>query len=308
MTSITLLDGGMSRELQRNGATLRQPEWSALALIETPQIVEAAHDAFLAAGAQVITTNSYAVVPFHLGQERFDRDGAALAALSAGLARSAADRVPGARVAGCLPPPCGSYQPESFDPVTGGAILDVLVAAMADQVDLWLAETLSSLAEARAAAQAVAETGAPLWLAFTLQDAPGAEHETPRLRSGETVTEAVALAQSLGAEAVLFNCSMPEVMAPALSAARAAMGAPALPLGVYANAFDEHAEDDGAANETLSKLRADLTPEGYLAWADRWVAAGASLIGGCCGIDAPHIAALAAHLGHAPAGEAPSEG
>lgn len=68
MTSITILDGGMSRELVRLGAELRQPEWSALALMESPGIVRRVHDEFIAAGADVITTNSYALVPFHIGE------------------------------------------------------------------------------------------------------------------------------------------------------------------------------------------------------------------------------------------------
>jgi S-methylmethionine-dependent homocysteine/selenocysteine methylase len=56
MTSnIVILDGGMGRELARMGAPFRQPEWSALALMEAPHFVRQAHDAFIAAGSQVIT-------------------------------------------------------------------------------------------------------------------------------------------------------------------------------------------------------------------------------------------------------------
>ena len=68
---ITILDGGMGRELHRIGAPFRQPEWSALALIETPERVAEVHDGFAAAGARILTTNSYAVVPFHIGEARF---------------------------------------------------------------------------------------------------------------------------------------------------------------------------------------------------------------------------------------------
>ena len=66
-----LLDGGMGRELNRMGAPFRQPEWSALALLEGPDFVRRAHLAFINAGAEIITTNSYAVVPFHIGDDRF---------------------------------------------------------------------------------------------------------------------------------------------------------------------------------------------------------------------------------------------
>ena len=169
-----------------------------------------------------------------------------------------------------------------------GRVWGVLVEALHPFADLWLAETLSSLAEARAVAAATARTGKPLWLAFTLQDERG---ETPRLRSGETAAEAARLAEALGAEAILFNCSQPEAMAPAIRAARAGC---ALPVGVYANAFAPQGE--AAANEVIHGLRDDLDPAGYLSWARLWVEAGASIVGGCCGIGAAHVARLASDL------------
>lgn len=75
MSTTRILDGGMSRELLRLGAELKQPEWSALALMNSPDIVREVHQEFIAAGAQIITTNSYALVPFHIGEERFGRRG-----------------------------------------------------------------------------------------------------------------------------------------------------------------------------------------------------------------------------------------
>ena len=57
-----ILDGGISRELIRLNAPFRQPEWSALALIETPDIVRQVHSDFATAGADIVTTNSYALV------------------------------------------------------------------------------------------------------------------------------------------------------------------------------------------------------------------------------------------------------
>lgn len=292
---ITILDGGMGRELERSGAPFRQPEWSALALIEAPETVAQVHEGYIRAGAQVITTNSYALVPFHIGEARFRADGARLADLAGRMARQAVGETQGVRVAGSLPPVFGSYQPELFRADVAADYLAVLVEGLSQHVDLWLAETQSSLAEARAAATAVARTGKPLWLSFTLRDDvdPDAMPE-PQLRSGEAVSKAAELALSLGAEAMLFNCSRPEVMGAALAAARTV--APNLAFGVYANAFDESQDEDGAANETVSTIRADLDPPHYCGWAKSWAEQGASIIGGCCGIGTEHIHHLAAHL------------
>ena len=89
-----ILDGGMGRELQAMGAPFRQPEWSALALMEGVEYVRAAHDAFLQAGADVVTTNSYAIVPFHIGADVFAARATELLRLSGKLARAAADDLP----------------------------------------------------------------------------------------------------------------------------------------------------------------------------------------------------------------------
>ena len=291
---ILILDGGMSRELVAFGAELRQPEWSALALMEQPEVVERVHRAFIEAGADVVTTNSYALVPFHIGETRFRKEGAALAERAGRLARAAAEAAVGrpVRVAGSLPPLFGSYEPQKFDAVRAPDLLGVLVPALAPHVDLWLGETLSLIAEAEAVCTAVAPTGKPVWISFTLED--GDRGGTPRLRSGEPVTEAAEwLATRSSAEVLLFNCSHPDVMAGAIEVARPVLERlrPGVKIGVYANAFAP-SENDGAANETLSAVRQDLGPDRYVATAAEWVAAGASVVGGCCGIGCQHIAAL----------------
>jgi S-methylmethionine-dependent homocysteine/selenocysteine methylase len=293
---LVILDGGMGRELERIGAPFRQPEWSAAALIDAPDFVGRAHDAFIAAGATMITTNSYALVPFHIGSERFARDGQRLADLAGRLARTSADR---ARhkvlVAGSLPPLFGSYRPDLFVPDEAPALLDVLIGGLAPHVDLWLAETLSSLVEARAVRKALAADTRPLWLSFTLDDEDPVE--PPRLRSGELVTEATRAAIDLGAAAILFNCSQPEVMRPALAVARAALGhrQASLRLGVYANAFPPQRKT-ATANATVQGLRGDLTPAQYLEFARFWADDGATILGGCCGIGPDHISCLAHDL------------
>ncbi|MDO1581267.1 homocysteine S-methyltransferase family protein [Rhizobium oryzicola] len=299
MTKLRILDGGMSRELLRLGAELKQPEWSALALINSPEIVRQVHAEFIAAGAEVITTNSYALVPFHIGEERFAKDGADLIALSGRLAREAADASDKpVLVAGGLPPIFGSYEPENFDSTRVQDYLSVLVKNLAPHADLWLGETLSLIAEGEAVRIAVKDTGKPFWISFTLADdeaqVTGAE---PKLRSGELVADAARWAAGSGAEALLFNCAKPEVMKRAVDVAASVLKADgaAIELGVYANAFEADT-DETAANEGLHETRSDLTTDAYSRFACDWADAGATLIGGCCGIGAGHIHTLAGVL------------
>ena len=282
--TITLLDGGMGKTLEANGAPFRQPEWSALALIEGPEHVAKAHEQFVAAGADVITTNNYAVVPFHLGADRFERDGVALTALSGSLARNAAG--PNTRVAGSIPPLYGSYEPDKFNPITAPAHLKLIVDALAPHVDFFLCETQSSTAEAEASLAAAAPYGLPMWVSYTLDDDLP---DDPQLRSGESIGEAVDVARRNGAEAVLFNCSHPEVLTTALPNAVAV--ADGLQIGAYANSFVPK-PDVYAANEVILEHRADLDTAGYLRFVESWVAAGATIVGGCCGIMPQHIGTL----------------
>lgn len=298
MAGITILDGGMGRELARSGAPFRQPEWSALALMEAPDHVSRVHDAYARAGADVITTNSYAVVPFHIGEMRFVSHGARLAALAGRLARAAGE-ARGVRVAGSLPPVLGSYRPDLFSEAEATPLLKTLIEALSPSVDLWLAETQSSIAEVRLVKTLLGADPRPLWISFTLDDADVAAvtagRVPPSLRSGETVAEAARVAETLGVAALLFNCSQPEVMEPALKAAAAVLDGSGIALGAYGNAFVSHA-DDSAANEDLHDTRADMTPEAYHGFAARWVESGATIVGGCCGIGPEHICLLADRL------------
>jgi len=170
-STFTILDGGMGRELLRAGAPFRQPEWSALALMLAPETVAEAHRRFVDAGAEVITTNTYALVPFHIGAAKFEAEGQELADLAGKLARQAADGAKHkVRVAGSLPPLFGSYRPDLFDAARAPEIIGPLVAGLSPHVDLWLAETQSCLAEARFAKAALAGDERPFWVSFTLDD------------------------------------------------------------------------------------------------------------------------------------------
>lgn len=298
-----MLDGGTGRELLRIGAPFRQPEWSALALWEAPERVVEAHANFLDAGADVITTNSYALVPFHIGDDRFRDDGRMLADLAGRLARAAVDDASqgrSTRVAGSLPPLFGSYRPDLFEADVAPSLIDPLVAGLVAHVDLWLGETLGSIAEARAVRDALdraaldtapGATPHPLWLSFTLD-----ADDPTRLRSGEAVTDAADAALDLGASALAFNCCPVDAVTVALRLVTDRHG-DRLEIGGYANRFVSDRTSPGAANAGLSSLRDDLDPEAYLSAVEEWLDAGATIVGGCCGIEPEHIRRIAAHVG-----------
>ncbi|MDP2291991.1 MAG: homocysteine S-methyltransferase family protein [Actinomycetota bacterium] len=286
-----VLDGGMGRELLRIGAPFQQPEWSGLALWEGPEWVVQAHANFVEAGAEMVTTNSYALVPFHIGEERFAAQGRELAALSSRLARQAADAAGSpVVVAGSLPPLFGSYRPDLFVAERSAAVIDPLVDGLAEHVDLWLGETLGSIVEARTVRAAMDRAGStvPLWISYTLDD-----HVPGTLRSGEPVADAVRAAVDLGAQAVLFNCCQAETITAAIATALEAVPQ-GVATGGYANRFVAGHSGEVRANAGLATFRDDLDPSSYGGFVAEWLRMGATLVGGCCGMEPAHIREIAA--------------
>lgn len=297
---ITILDGGMGRELERLGAPFRQPEWSALAMIEAPEVVTDVHKAFIKSGAGVITTNSYALVPFHIGEERFHSQGRTLAAAAGQIARAAVDKAhANVRVAGSIPPLFGSYRADLYQPERVAEIATPLIEGLSPYVDLWLFETQSLIAEpvsVKSLIDRFDQEKKPVWVSFSLQDAEPTRE--PLLRSGESVFDAVKAMVDLGVDAILFNCCQPEVIGKAIEVTQktlVSLNAQDVEIGAYANAFSPQLKN-ATANEGLKDFRADLTPSSYLNWARQWRQEGATLIGGCCGIGPEHIAMLAENL------------
>lgn len=291
MTKVTIMDGGMGRELERVGAPFRRPEWSALALMEKPETVGLAHQSFVDAGAEVIITNTYALVPFHIGQERFDKQGRELTKLAAEIARDVADKNKGLMVAGSLPPAFGSYRPDLFDADNAAKIYIPLIEEQEIYVDVWLAETMSSIVEAEFLINLIREySDKSIWISYSLADREGDGSTPPQLRSGERIEVAIDLIKSMNVDVLLFNCSQVEEMSPALEIVQG--GDLNVPYGAYANAFEPINKMKSVDSDDTG-IRAEMNPESYFEFAKEWKDLGATIIGGCCGIGPDHIKKLA---------------
>lgn len=284
---VALLDGSMGQELINRGAGGHGLLWAAEALFSNPETVLAIHGDYIEAGADIICTNSYSCI-----RNKFEPAGLAdrlgeMNRLSGELAHRARDRAGrDVLIAGSLPPQMGSYRP---DLVAGDSRMLSLYREqanfLADFVDFFLCETMSSAAEAKAAVTAVAELGKPVWVSWTLEDTV-----TGRLRSGETLREAYAAIDGLGASAYLVNCSTPESVTHAMPALVSMADGPA---GGYANGFTPIPEKwNYRGDHDLPPAREDVGPATYAEFASGWIAAGARMIGGCCEIGPRHITKL----------------
>lgn len=275
-----LLDGAMGTELWLRGVEVPShitSIWSALALIDAPDAVVEVHRDYIAAGADVITINNYAVTPPLLARNDLDHRLEELTGIAIDLAeravRESGRRV---RIAGSLPPLETSYR---FEQV--GADDEILAAyrriaaLLADRVDVLLCETLSCIREATAAQRAARETGKEVWLSWTLRgDLPD------RLPSGEHVSEALDAARDLGADAYLVNCCGANFATRAIEILATRTD---VPVGAYANALEVTPGDEASPRPVPENLPAKpLDPEGYAVEVARWLDSGARIVGGCC--------------------------
>ncbi|MDX1605262.1 MAG: homocysteine S-methyltransferase family protein [Candidatus Competibacterales bacterium] len=279
-----LLDGGLGQELVRRGVDTSGGLWSAQALLTTPEIVVAAHRDFIAAGADVITTNTYATTRRRLEDDETFRRLNRTAAELACRARDKSGRE--VLIAGSLPPIHGSYRPDRVRPLRElEPQYREQAELLAQHVDLFLCETLSTVTEALAAARGAAATGKPVWVSWTLADDVAAV-----LRSGESLETAIAALDEVPVSALLVNCSIPESITTAMPVLAARAGRP---FGGYANGFEPiRAGFDVADGRNLPRARRELDPERYADYARRWRDAGAQLLGGCCEVGPAHIARI----------------
>lgn len=293
MARITLMDGGMGQELLARWNRPPTPLWSARVMMDAPELVTALHLDYIRAGARMITVNAYSATRCRLAPQGAEEMFVPLQRLACELANRARDAARAdVTIAGCLPPLKWSYRPDLADPADREALAyDEIARLQRPFVDLMLCETMGSAEQGRGAALGASDAGLPVWVAWTLaDDASGA------LRSGDTLAQAAAALDGLPVTARLVNCSKPEAVAAALPALVALPG----PWGAYANGFTDIVADYGPG-QTVANLaaRTDLGPAAYADHAMSWVAAGVTLVGGCCEVGPAHIAHLHDRLAEA---------
>ena len=293
---VLLLDGGFATELERRGHDLSDDLWSARLLLDDPGEVRATHLAFYRAGARVATTASYqASFEGFAARGLSGDDAAALMRRSVTLAREAAslaeadDGVP--RLVAASVGPYGAVLADGSEyrgdyGVTDAALrrfhaerLEVLAAAGAD---LLAVETVPSEQEVTVLLDVLSALGPaapPAWLSLTCSDATST-------RAGEPVSRVFGLARGHGAVvAVGVNCTAPAYVEELVEAAVAASGKPAVAYPNSGESWDGESRSWGGDGAVVD-----------VALAQRWVAAGARYVGGCCRVGSADIARLAAGL------------
>jgi 5-methyltetrahydrofolate--homocysteine methyltransferase len=297
---IVVLDGAWGTTLQQSGLTPEDYRGERfrghprdltgdpdVLNLTRPDVVLDVHRAYLAAGADITTTNTFTAT--RIGQADYGLEEAVydLNVEGARLARQAADEAGGRFVAGSLGPlnVTLSLSPRVDEPGFRAVTFDAVREAYAEQirglrdggVDLLLVETVFDTLNCKAAISAAQEVAPelPLWISVTIVDLSG------RTLSGQTLEAFWVAVEHAEPFIVGVNCSLgAEQMRPHVKelARLAHTYTSCHPNAGLPNAFGGY--DEGP--ETTSRLLREFAEEG-------WV----NVVGGCCGTTPDHTRAIA---------------
>jgi homocysteine S-methyltransferase len=306
---VVLLDGALATELERRGADINDPLWSARVLLDDPDLIRQVHYDYFAAGADVATTASYQATFEGFAQRGLGRDQAAdLMGKSVRLACAAREQFwedpdqRGGRLRPLVAASVGCYGAFLADgsEYRGdyGLSVDELIAFHRPRLevlahggaDLLACETVPCMAEAEALVRLRVEfPTSPAWISF---------RDEAHVCHGERLTDCVTLAERCeNIVAVGVNCTPPRFVSDLL---RSVHGATTRPLVVYPN-----------SGETWDAQTRCWIPAATCDWGEavrEWYRLGARLIGGCCRTTPETIRQIATTLRGCPRGQQGTRG
>lgn len=278
-----LLDGATGTELERRGVEMHGRAWTAETVLTRPEVVQAIHRDYIEAGAEVITVNSFSLAKHMLLPAGLGERCAELNEKAVQLALTAREES-GARVAvaGSIAPTAFCAEPRQDYLARDQALIGYQYQAEVLRragVDLLIVEMIGDIVQGSLAVRAACDTGLPVWLGFSCRrDQHGRLMLWDR---GDLLADGVRAMATIGGEAALImHTEVTDAVEAFTELGKHWSG----PLGVYAHS--------GVFVMPHWQFNDVISPEDYAAEAGRWLAMGARIIGGCCGIGPEHIRTL----------------
>jgi len=269
-------DGAVGTMLYAKGVSL-DSNFEHLNLVR-PALVRELADEYVAAGAQVIETNTFGANFTKLAAIGLGHKVGEINVVGARIARQAADQGRGVLVAGSVGPLArikGDEREPGEHEMT--ELFHVQCRALAEGgVDFFQLETFSSLPQLMAAVRAACSTGLPVCASMAFL-------EGGRSSDGVTVERFCAAMEQAGADLVGANCGAGPLEL--LKVVQRLSAVTDKPIAAYANS--------GFPEYRGGRYIYRATPDYLATMAEEMVAAGAGLVGGCCGTTPAHIAAIA---------------
>jgi S-methylmethionine-dependent homocysteine/selenocysteine methylase len=289
--NLVILDGGTGTDIQRRGVPMHGETWCAEANLTHPGVVQAVHEDYIRAGADVITINTYPTSPLLFDALGRTSDVARIDRAAIEIAKRARDAASAGRsvaIAGSMsvmqPAVAGSDRTASGTRAWSEREVRALYRAKAETmkaagVDLIMMEMMRDHSYSVWASEAAMETGLPVWIGIALET-----KATGRLTGygrpeepGEVVIEALAALKPAALNIMHTAIGDVDLALPLVQARTQG------PVGVYPELGYFKMPDWQFA---------ELTPAEFVGHCKRWRTAGVNMLGGCCGIGPAHIEAL----------------
>jgi S-methylmethionine-dependent homocysteine/selenocysteine methylase len=301
---VVILDGAVGTQLQAMGVPMNNFAWAAAALQTHPDTIRHMHEAYIKAGVDIITTNTYASAKHNLEPLGLGDLATELNIRAVTLAREARDRAAKDRpvyIAGSI---------SNFGLITGGeprrsrtllnrsamtpeqtqAHLRQQAEILVDAgVDFLLCESTGSLQHRKWVSQACTLAGVPKWVGFKAHIDKGDSTVRTGYSSETPLAQTLDEVLPLGASVVsVFHSNVDDTA----SALPIVMEKWRGPLGVY----PEAARTDYVDTYANPEVQNNISVEGFVDLARKWVGQGVQVIGGCCGIGVDYIRPLRGEL------------
>jgi len=276
-----LMDGGMGSEIEHRGVPTTLPLWSAEALLTHPEVVLQIHNEYRDAGAEIMITDTFRTTRRAFANKGIAEQAASATALACALAQEARQSAQAEReiyIAGSIAPLEDCYSPELTPPQSEIEVEHAELVAQLKQggVDFILLETMITERETLSGIRAIQKSGLPFAVSFCCDS-------TLALLGGASLREMVRIVEPFQPLFIGVNCVSTEIATTAVKQLRTMT---TLPISVYA-------QGDGLADGELGwKMAEQQHLQTYMRAAPQWLAAGAQVIGGCCGTTPAYIHAL----------------
>ena len=290
--SIVLLDGGVGSQVFARAKTDKNNLWcSGVFYGNGKSILKEIHSDFFTAGSQIATANTYATVKTRLEDAGMIECPADLCAMAVETAKEARDEYGSGLLAGSLGPLFKSYSPEKDNSLPFDEQVELYQNYMTDLKDaeVLLFETISSIFHLKVILEAVKQQqpSQAVWLSLSVDDKDGT-----RLRSGENVESVLPYLDVDYVEAILVNCSKPEVIGDSMRI----LDKFGMIFGAYGNNISNLEAFIKTANYQYAGANNDVGPVRYAEFVMEWIKMGATIVGGCCEIGPRYIAKMAENI------------
>jgi S-methylmethionine-dependent homocysteine/selenocysteine methylase len=286
---IIILDGAIGAELEKKGAKMHKDLWCGTCSVESPDLVKKVHEEYILAGADIITTNTYATTPIAMKQYGFDNQISEFNKKSVQLAKEAVKNTnKDVAIAGSVST-FGSLYKYGLEAMKPG-FKEQLNILSNEGVDLIILEAMSSQADiVETIIECSSQTKLPVWLSIScvINDNTNkvmlgyndtVDTDTNVYEDFETSMDNFS---KIHQGPILIAHSDIEVTGQAIKIAKKKFNGV---LGAYPNR--------GHYEKPHWKFVDNITPSEYLEKAKSWVGNGTQIIGGCCGVGVEEIKAI----------------